>query len=471
MYYEHYGLNNPPFKILPDVSLFFAGGERGEILEGLLYAISQGDGIVKVVGEVGSGKTMLSWMVQVRIPETIHIVYLANPRISAEDIFHAIAFEMGLDVDVHTNRLEVMHELQRILLARYAKGDRVVCFVEEAQAMGIETLEEIRLLSNLETQHAKLLQIVLFGQPELNHHLDRRNIRQLRERIVHSFYLRAFSPSDVRGYINFRMRAAGYDGPEVFSLHGYRRIARVSAGLVRRINNIADKALLAAYVDNTHNVTKKHIRMAIRDNEFNYLNWRPGWFLGITAIVVFIIVLNWLRSENIKHWTVAQVDNALHAFRNSGLREANAGDLAPRAATPNREVRRVEKKSSLTSRAAPGTGIPQRLSSLIKERLEATQMWLAQHRAKHFSIQLMLAKENDQRTLERFLNDGKANGYLDWIYLYRIEIDGVGWYRVFFKDFHSLESARNALVKLPQVLKRYKPFIRNFQDTHGILYQ
>ena len=292
MYYEHYGLNDPPFKILPDISLFFAGGERGEVLEGLLYAISQGDGVVKVVGEVGSGKTMLFWMVQVRLPENINIVYLANPRIPAQDVLHAIAFEMGLDVDVHTNRLEVIHKLQHTLLARYAQGQRVVCFVEEAQAMGVETLEEMRLLSNLETQHAKLLQIVLFGQPELNHHLDRHDIRQLRERIVHSFYLRAFSPSDVRGYINFRMRAVGYDGPEVFSLHGYRCIARVSVGLVRRINNIADKALLAAYVDNTHKVAKKHIRIAIRDSEFSYLSWNLRWFLGITAMVVFIIVLN-----------------------------------------------------------------------------------------------------------------------------------------------------------------------------------
>ena len=427
MYYEHYGLSHPPFQILPDVSLFFAGGERGEILEGLVYAISQGEGIVKVIGEVGSGKTMLSWMVQVRLPDTINIVYLANPRISAQDVLHAIAFEMGLDVDIHTNRLEVMHELQRTLLARYAKGQRVVCFVEEAQAMGIETLEEIRLLSNLETQHAKLLQIVLFGQPELNHHLDSRNIRQLRERIVHSFYLRAFSPSDVRNYINFRMCAAGYGGPEIFSRHGYRSIARASTGLVRRINNIADKTLLAAYVDNTHNVTKKHIRRAIRDNELKYLDWRLGWFLSITVMVVFIIVLNWLRSENVKHWTVAK--------------------------------------------AGSETGTQERPSSLIRERLEATQTWLAQRRTKPFSIQLLLAKESDQRTLERFLTDGEANGYLDWIYLYRIEIDGVGWYRVLFKDFHSLGSARNALVKLPKVLRRYKPFIRNFQDIHGVVYQ
>ena len=131
----------------------------------------------------------------------------------------------------------------------------------------------------------------------------------------------------------------------------------------------------------------------------------------------------------------------------------------------------MEKNSSLTSSTDPETNTRQKLSSLIKERLEATRTWLAQRRAKHFSIQLMLAKENDQRTLERFLNDSKTNGYLDWIYLYRIEIDGVGWYRVFFKDFHSLDSAKNALVKLPAVLKRYKPFIRNFQDAHGVAYQ
>ncbi|MEM7253009.1 MAG: AAA family ATPase [Pseudomonadota bacterium] len=246
MYHEYFGLAYPPFKITPDTALFFDGGRRGEVLDALIYAICNGEGIIKVVGEVGSGKTMLSRMLEVRLPDSVEIVYLANPSVAPGDIMHAIALEMGLDVDPHANRLRVMHALQSALLARHAEGRRVVCFVEEAQAMPMETLEEIRLLSNLETQRDKLLQIVLFGQPELDRNLNNRNIRQLRERIVHSFTLEPFNADDVRDYVHFRMQAAGYRGPDVFQAPAYREIARASEGLVRRINIVADKALLAA---------------------------------------------------------------------------------------------------------------------------------------------------------------------------------------------------------------------------------
>ena len=187
MYHDHFGLDEPPFKITPDTRLFYEGGKRGDILEALVYAITCGEGIVKVVGEVGSGKTMLSRMLEVRLSEQVDIVYLANPSITPADIPFAIGVELGLNIDTGIDRIRAVHLLQQELLARHAKGRQVVCFVEEAQSMPLETLEEIRLLSNLETHRAKLLQIVLFGQPELDRNLDEPSIRQLRERIVHSF--------------------------------------------------------------------------------------------------------------------------------------------------------------------------------------------------------------------------------------------------------------------------------------------
>ena len=198
MYYEHFGLTQPPFKITPNTDFFFGGGNRGPILEALIYAITQGEGIVKVTGEVGSGKTMLCSMLQTRLAESVETVYLANPSVSPEEILHAIAFELQLQITRDESRLAVMHAIQDYLLKRHAEGKRVVLFVEESQGMPIATLEEIRLLSNLETKSDKLLQIVLFGQPELDENLRQNQIRQLKERITHSFRLEPLTGPETR---------------------------------------------------------------------------------------------------------------------------------------------------------------------------------------------------------------------------------------------------------------------------------
>jgi MSHA biogenesis protein MshM len=271
MYYAFFGLNQAPFKITPDTDVFFEGGNRGAILEALIYAISNGEGIIKVTGEVGSGKTMLCRVLQTRLPKNVETVYLANPSMSPEEILHAIAFELQLRVAKDAGRLEVMHALNTYLLERHAKQRQVVVFVEESQAMPIPTLEEVRLLSNLETKQYKLLQIVLFGQPELDENLRQPQIRQLRERITHSFTLLPLDQSDVRSYLAFRLQAAGYHGPDLFSRRVIAYLTRASGGLTRRINLVADKALLAAFAEGTHNVTLAHVKAAVRDSEFSDL--------------------------------------------------------------------------------------------------------------------------------------------------------------------------------------------------------
>ncbi|MCH8263353.1 MAG: AAA family ATPase [Proteobacteria bacterium] len=268
MYYEYFGLKQPPFKITPDTSLFFPGGNRGAVLQALIYAVTQGEGIVKVVGEVGSGKTMLCRMLQVELPDNVEIVYLANPSLSPENILHAIAFELKLNVTETDNRLKVMNELQNYLLDRHAENRQIVVFVEEAQGMPIATLEEIRLLSNLETSQHKLLQIVLFGQPELDQMISTREIRQLKERITYSFQLTPFKTNDVKDYLNSRLRTCGHRSTDVFSTSAVRAITKYSKGLLRRINILADKSLLAAYAGNTHQVTSSHVKIAARDSEF-----------------------------------------------------------------------------------------------------------------------------------------------------------------------------------------------------------
>lgn len=288
MYNEHFGLRQAPFRITPDTRLFFSGGGRGDILDALVYAITSGEGIIKVVGEVGSGKTMLCRMLEERLPENVEIVYLANPSLSPDDILQAIALEMNLEVPDNAKRLQVMHALQQRLVEKHAKNRQVVMFIEEAQGMPIETLEEIRLLSNLETEREKLLQIVLFGQPELDENLDQANIRQLRERITHSFHLEPLSRNELRDYVNYRMRAAGYRGPDVFRPNAFHILARASEGLTRRINILADKALLAAFAENRHDVKRKDVQKAIADSRFERrrpsLAPRITMALGITMV-------------------------------------------------------------------------------------------------------------------------------------------------------------------------------------------
>ena len=286
MYYAFFGLKQPPFRITPDTDFFFEGGNRGAVLEALTYAITHGEGIVKVTGEVGSGKTMLCRVLQARLPASVETVYLANPSVSPEEILHAIAFELQLALPRDAGRLEVMHALNEYLLAKHAEHKQVVVFVEESQSMPIATLEEIRLLSNLETKQHKLLQIVLFGQPELDDNLRKTEIRQLRERITHSFSLAPLDAEEVRDYLAFRLQAAGYRGPDLFAPRVIRYMARATGGLTRRINIVADKALLAAFAENTHNVSLKHVRAAVADSEFSgsRLAHRRGWGLGALAL-------------------------------------------------------------------------------------------------------------------------------------------------------------------------------------------
>ncbi|HWT29285.1 MAG TPA: AAA family ATPase, partial [Methylophilaceae bacterium] len=250
MYYAHFGLKQPPFKITPNTDFFFSGGNRGAVLDALIYAITSGEGIIKVVGEVGSGKTMLCRMLQTLLPEKVESIYLANPSVAPEDVLHAIAFELQLKLPKNADRLQVMQVLQKYLLDRHEQGKQVVIFVEEAQGMPIATLEEIRLLSNLETKHDKLLQIVLFGQPELGINLNQTQIRQLRERITHGFNLGPLEEKDVGEYLIFRLRTAGYFGPHLFNKASIRRLYKASQGLVRRVNILADKALLATFAEN-----------------------------------------------------------------------------------------------------------------------------------------------------------------------------------------------------------------------------
>jgi MSHA biogenesis protein MshM len=359
MYYDYFGLKQPPFRITPDTSLFYPGGERGVVLEALIYAILNGEGIVKVVGEVGSGKTMLCRMLEKELPDKVEIVYLANPSLSPENILHAIAFELKLELPTDASRFEVMNSLQKYLLQRHSQGRQVVVFVEEAQSMPLRTLEEIRLLSNLETQHNKLLQIILFGQPELDEMIATPQIRQLKERITYSFRLNPFAADDIREYLNSRVRACGCRAGPLFDRTAVREVEYYSRGLLRRINILADKALLAAYADNTHTVTAAHIRQAARDSEFvsGTRRWwlSRAWIMAAVAVVVILAALLWSLAGPPAAGVASVAPPHSPGAGESASGGDHAGVAAPQGTVPDTAPDAgVESKAPATAAASPG---------------------------------------------------------------------------------------------------------------------
>lgn len=276
MYLDHFGLGEPPFRITPHTDFFFSGANRGATLDALLYAITHDEGIVKVTGEVGAGKTMLCRVLIERLPPEVETVYLSNPSFERAEILQAILDDLKFSSGAAQRANQLLRTLQEHLISLYGAGKRVVLLIDEAHAMPAATLEQIRLLSNLESNRHKLLQIALFGQQELDEQLGTALLRPLRERITHSFRLEPLVHSDVGQYLMFRMRQAGYRGPDLFDAGALKRIAKSSEGLTRRLNILADKCLLAAYSQGEHGISRKHALAAIRDAGFAPLGTAGG---------------------------------------------------------------------------------------------------------------------------------------------------------------------------------------------------
>ena len=447
MYNEHFGLSQPPFKITPNTAFFFPGGNRGPILDALVYAITQGEGIVKVTGEVGSGKTMLCRMLESHLPDTVETIYLANPSVDPGEILHAIAFDLHLDVPREAGRLQVMQLLQEYLVQRHAEGRQVVIFVEEAQAMPVATLEEIRLLSNLETQHHKLLQIVLFGQPELDETLAEAHIRQLKERITHSFRLDPLNATDIRAYLSFRMRQAGYKGPDLFSVGAVREIARASLGLTRRINIIADKALLAAYTEQTHEISPHHVLVAAKDAEFIDIVPRRLWGLGLGAFGLLALGVG--------------IGMALATWRNAVPAISPAASSSVQSAPP----------ALATIPVAPVPLVPTPTNTnpkdLMQVRLTATEQWFASIKPETVSIHIQLLGAADTRRLENYLQEIGKVVDIEQVFVYRTRAGGKPVLSVFYGAYPDRAHANVALEQLPAKLRAQRPYLRTVQGMRA----
>ncbi|MDM3870897.1 AAA family ATPase [Porticoccus sp. W117] len=265
MYERYFQLREKPFSLTPDTQFFFNRQSHRGVLNTLTVALQQREGFIKVVGEVGTGKTLLCRKLLAGLGEGYQAAYIPNPYLTPEELRFLLAEEIGADVNADMPGPQVLSNITRRLVDLAADDKQVVMVIDEAQAMPRDTIEALRLLSNLETEKRKLLQVVLFGQPELDSLLNRKDLRQLKQRIIFSEYLTPFDKKGVRHYINHRLTSAGHPGAKLFTRSAIGLLYRASGGVPRPINVLAHKAMIACYGRGDRRITSYHIARAIQD--------------------------------------------------------------------------------------------------------------------------------------------------------------------------------------------------------------
>jgi MSHA biogenesis protein MshM len=306
MYLRHFGLRENPFNLTPDTSFFFACSSYQEALNTLLVAARNGEGFIKITGEVGNGKTLLcrkflatlnqgrqsTTLIGTQDQATVAAVaprfitaYIPNPYLEPSSLLLALAEEFRVPLEKGTDQYLLLKGLTHALLECARNGQRALVCLDEAQAMPLESLEVLRLLTNLETEKRKLLQVVLFGQPELNERLKHNSIRQLRQRISFQYDLRGLSKNELDRYLRHRLAVAGFAGESLFSAGAVSKLHRITGGTPRLVNIVAHKALMLAFSDGRQQVLARHIRDAAADTPEVRRDWLP-WALAGAVIVL-----------------------------------------------------------------------------------------------------------------------------------------------------------------------------------------
>jgi general secretion pathway protein A len=266
MYERFYGFAEAPFNLTPDPRFLFFSDRHREAFNHVLFGIRERKGFIQITGEVGAGKTTVCRAILGQLPATYRTALILNPCLDATQLFRAIVTELGLSPGP-LDRVGYLELLNEFLLAQAAQGNDVVLFIDEAQDLEKELLEQVRLLSNLETDRRKLLQIVLIGQPELRDRLNDPGLRQLRQRITVRYHLTPLSRQETERYVLHRLQVAGGNGRPVFTPWAVRAVHRYSGGIPRLINAVCDKALLYGFVNETDRLTSRSIRRAVRELE------------------------------------------------------------------------------------------------------------------------------------------------------------------------------------------------------------
>jgi MSHA biogenesis protein MshM len=494
LYLDHFGLAADPFRITPDTEFFFTGGQRGDILEGLIVAAMHDEGIVSVVGEIGMGKTMLSRMLLERLrPLPCDTVYLANPVFDRDEILGAIAHDL-MSEPPQGNRAHMLAALEAVLIERYSQGRRVVVVIDEAHSMPATTLEEIRLLSNLETTQNKLLKIVLFGQPELDELLDAPQLRQVKDRISHRFDLQPLNADEASAYLRFRLHKAGWQGGELFDVEALKLLVQASGGRTRRLNMLADKSLLAAYAEGVSQVGAEQVSRAVGDSlprarrnslEAAYASVRTGtgWKRWLTAAAggLAILVLGYGLGYGSGHRSEARPLAAAAGMVQQQVTPPAAPQAAPRPVpVPPAQVASVAVLAAAPEQASAAVAVVQTAmtaseralrSDSLAVRSEATNRFFADPSVRGFTVQVLSQKaprpaEVMVTALEigRVLEQapGKTVGSPAVPVLVHDRLyQGQVFHAMYVGHFDSRLAAMQFIEASPPALKQYKPVVRS----------
>lgn len=290
MYLYHYGLRELPFTITPNTQFYYDLKSHHEAYEVVLTALKTGEGFIKITGEVGTGKTLLCRRLLNEMPGFFRAAYVPDSYLNPAELRLAIAQELDVETDKLGNQQQLARALQQRLLDISKSNQSVVIIIDEAQALPEESLEALRLLSNLETERRKLVHIILLGQPELDERLSQKAFRQLRQRISFSYKLTAMNTEETANYIAHRMQIGGYKGTPIFDWRLIKSIHRCSRGVPRLVNMLCHKMMLLAYGEGRHKLTRRDLRLSVQDTEDARLesgNWLP---LSVGIIVTLLLI-------------------------------------------------------------------------------------------------------------------------------------------------------------------------------------
>ncbi len=306
MYLEHFNLTERPFSITPDPRFLYMSARHREALAHLLYGLSEGGGFVQLTGEVGTGKTTICRCLLEQVPDNVDIALVLNPKVTSTELIATVCDELGIEYPAGATSIKALTDvLNRYLLDAYARGRRTVLILDEAQNLSADVLEQVRLLTNLETSTQKLLQIVLIGQPELRSLLAREDMRQLSQRVTARYHLDPISREEAGAYIRHRLQICGTTQP-VFSKRSVDRIQQLSGGIPRLINVLCDRSMLGAYVEGKVQVDPKVVKKAAREvlaedddsgEQGGGLKWAMAALLLLLIIGLAVVLQPWQQTE------------------------------------------------------------------------------------------------------------------------------------------------------------------------------
>ncbi|MEE9412064.1 MAG: AAA family ATPase [Methylococcales bacterium] len=411
MYLEHFNFSSEPFSIVPDPRFLFLSKRHEEALAHLLYGLREGGGFVALTGEVGTGKTTLCHYLMEQLPDNVDLALVLNPKLSSLELISSLCDELGIKYpEKNTSIKIVVDALNNYLLDAHARGRRTVVLIDEAQNLNLDVLEQIRLLTNLETKETKLLQILLVGQPELNNLLNCKELRQLSQRITGRYHLIALTADETKDYILHRINKVGGES-DLFSVGAISTLYSRSGGIPRLVNTIADRSLLGAYSKNERQVSAGLVNQAA--NEILHTGRQSPWraiLLGMLLSLTMVVFgrMTW----NYRHYISEQIPMLFSKAKPA----TTPKNLAAATVTPHKK-----SDSGTTDQLIPKKPVPkQLLSDVIKQQ----SLTLPEAFYRLFSIYGLSYQENNTANI---CDLAKKKGYA-------CLVDSANWRRILLFD-------------------------------------